>query len=151
MKKVNETSGYTWQSLLEYFETQIASILDSLNSINDDTPENLAIKLKEISHRQLNLLRWYLPLVIEMRHCEDMQLVTPVFGVGIIRLSCRQCDDNQARSDDFAWITSREEGKYELSRIDIGKTKSFEPLWKFEGDLIQTVEKIKELVHELCV
>jgi len=80
-----------------------------------------------------------------------MQLVTPQFSLGIIRLSCRQCDDNQACTDDFAWITSREEGKYELSRIDIGKTKSFEPLWKFEGDLSQTAQKIKELVYELCV
>jgi hypothetical protein len=149
---VNENIGsYSWQTLQDYIERRVAGLLDSLGKIDPDAPPDLAKEMREMAQRQLKVLNRSLPLVTEMQHRENMQVIIPIMSLDMIRLGCRQCGESQVRSADFAWITPIGEEIYHLVRSGFQETGEYGALWTFEGNLRQIVEKVEELVDELCV
>src|SRR5512141_1080434 len=102
---VPEPNDLTWQSLYEYIQRRIAGALNSLQLIEKDVHASQLAEMKVSLERELEMLRWCLPLVREMQSKEDMQVVCPIMSLDLIRLRCRQQHDNQIRPPFFAWIS----------------------------------------------
>ncbi len=145
-----ELNELTWQSLHEYIERRIAGALNGLQLIEKDIRASSLAQTKASLERELKMLHSCIPLVREMQNKEDMQIVCPIMSLDLIRLRCRHQHDNQVRSPDFAWISPVADGRYILARMKVNKSQELEKLWSFEGDLVQIVEKVENLVKEIC-
>jgi hypothetical protein len=146
---VPEPNDLTWQSLYEYIQRRIAGTLNSLQLIEKDVHAGQLAEIKVSLERELEMLRWCLPLVREMQNKEDMQVVCPIMSLDLIRLRCRQQHDNQDRPPFFAWISPIANERYRLARVKVNKLQEPEKLWSFEGDLTEIVEKVENLVKEV--
>jgi hypothetical protein len=139
VNEITEINNFKWQSLLEYLNVSIKGLLAMSDEVKGDAAESL--------QRDLAHLRCCLPFVLAMQDRQDMQGIIPTMSAGIIRLRCRPSKGSQVSSKDFAWVRPLEEGKFEVVGLDHNNLP--EVLWKVEGDLNQTVEKIWELVRKL--
>jgi len=146
-----ELDDLTWQSLYEYIERRITGAQNALQLIQKNTHGDDLAQSTARFKRELEWLGWCLPLVSEMLNKEDMQVICPIMSLDLIRLGCRHPHDGQDHSSDFAWISPIAEGKYFLKRIRVNNPGGLETLWSFEGDLSQIVEKLENLVKEICV
>ena len=142
---IPDVNALTWQSLYEYIERRIVGLQNALKMIQQDVRAvDLANSTTSLEH-QLELLRWYLPLVTEMQNREDMQVICPIMSLEIIRLRCRSA---QANSPDFAWILPVANGRYSLKQRRSGESEQVELI---EGGLSQIVEIVGKLVKAICV
>ena len=146
----SEFEELTWQSLYEYIERRIVGVLNGLQLIENDKSVSSYTQTKASLEHDLDLLRWYLPLVKKMQSKEIMQVVCPIMSIGLIRLRYRPQHNSQVSLPDFAWIAAIADDRYSLVRVKVSKPEGLEKLWSFEGDLVQIVEKIENLVKEIC-
>ncbi len=146
---ISDINDFTWQSLYEYIERRISGVLDVLQRINMDSQANDLSPMSESLERQLDLLRWCLPLVSEMQKKENLQVICPIMSLELIRLRCRSQHDSQVHSSDFAWITPIADGIYQLVQREVNNSETKTPL-SMEGNIFQIIEKVELLVKEKC-
>jgi hypothetical protein len=148
---ISEISDYTWQTLYEHIERRIAGDLKALQFIREDP------RLKDLDEvhtmafeHELEILRWYLPLVREMQTRKSLQCIYPFMSLNTIRLLCRPKHTQQEKFWEFAWITPLAEGRYSLVSRGVNESLEPEELPSLEEGLLLIVEEVEKLARELC-
>ena len=146
-----EPGEYTWQSLYEYIESRTAGVLSALQFLREDPRLQDVDELHIASFdRELKMLRSCLALVSEMQHRENLQGISPILSLNMIRLRCRHPHVEQDGYLEFAWISPIAEGRYSLTIIGTNESQEPENSHPASADLIQIVEEVEKLTKEIC-